>query len=139
MQSATEQNKAIVVRFNKEFVEQGNMETFKELISDDVINHAAPPGSPNGPDSMIHFILEILRKGFPDLEVQILDQIAEGDKVVSRKVFNATHSGDFMGIAATNKKVVIHVIDIIRLQDGKYVEHWGMSNLSDIISQLSAQ
>ncbi len=49
----------------------------------------------------------------------------------------ATHTGDFMGIPASNKSVIINVIDIIRLRDGKYVEHWGMSNLADIIKEIS--
>jgi len=43
-----------------------------------------------------------------------------------------------MGIPASNKKVAIHVIDIIRLKNGKYAEHWGMSNLSDIVTEISA-
>ena len=59
MQSATEQNKATVARFNKEFIEQGNMNSFKELVAYDVINHAAPLGTDNGPGSMIYFIIEI--------------------------------------------------------------------------------
>jgi steroid delta-isomerase-like uncharacterized protein len=133
----TEQNKAAVIRFNKEFIEQGNMNSFKELVSDQVINHSAPEGMPNGPESMVYFIVEILRKGFPDIQVEILDQICEEDKVTTRKVMKATHTGDFMGIPASNKRVVIHVIDIIRLKDGKYVEHWGMSNLTDVINEIS--
>ncbi len=137
MQFTTEYNKTTVVRFNKEFIEQGDMNSFKELVADDVINHAAPPGMHNGPGSMIYFIIEILRKGFPDIQVEILDQIAEGDKVTTRKAMKATHTGDFMGIPASNKSVIINVIDIIRLRDGKYVEHWGMSNLADIIKEIS--
>jgi len=137
MERTLDQNKKTVTRFNKEFVEQGNIDSFKELISDSVINHAAPAGVPNGPDSMFHFLNDILKKGFPDLRLEIFDQIAEGDKVVTRKAFHATHSGDFMGIAPSHKKVVINVIDIIRLRDGKYVEHWGISNLSDVIAEIS--
>jgi predicted ester cyclase len=137
MESLLEQNKAIVLRFNKEFIEQGNMQSFKELVADNVINHSAPAGTPAGPESMSYFILEILRKGFPDLTVEIFDQIAEGDKVTTRKALHATHTGEFMGISATNKKVTINVIDIIKLRDGKYVEHWGISNIPDIIKMLS--
>jgi len=133
----TEQNKATVIRFNKEFIEQGNMNAFKEIVADDVINHSAPSGMPNGPESMVYFILEILRKGFPDVKVEIFDQIAEGDKVTTRKTLKATHSGEFMGVPASNKKVTINVIDIIRLRDNKYVEHWGMSNLAEVIAEIS--
>ncbi len=125
------------MRFNKEFIEQGDMNSFKNLVADDVINHSAPPGMPNGPESMINFIIGVLRKGFPDIQVEILDQIGEGDKVSTRKVMRATHTGEFMGIPASNKRIAIHVIDIIRLKDGKYIEHWGMSNLADIIKEIS--
>ena len=137
MQTSTEQNKSIVVRFNKEVIEKGDMASFNELVSANVINHAAPPGAPNGPESMSHFLFDILRKGFPDIRVEILDQVAEHDKVTSRKVLHATHTGNFMGIAASHKKVVIHVIDIIRIQDGRYAEHWGMSNLTEVIADIS--
>ena len=137
MQFTTEQNKQLVIRFNKEYIEQGNRKSFEELIAEDVVNHSAPPGSSKGPDGMIHFLQNVLRTGFPDLSVEILDQVAEGDLVTTRKAIHATHSGDFMGIPPTGKKVIINVIDMIRLRQGKYVEHWGMSNLSDVIAQLS--
>jgi len=139
MQSTTEQNKKAVQRFNKEFIEQGKMDAFKELIADDVINHSAPPGSSAGADGMLYFLQNILRTGFPDLKVEILDQVAEGDKVTTRKTIHATHTGVFMGIPASGRKVGIQVIDIIRLRDGKYVEHWATSNLAEVLSGIAAK
>jgi len=138
MQNQTVQNKQAVVRFNKEFVEQGNETSFTELISPDVVNHSAPAGTSKGPDGMFHFLQHILRSAFPDLKVRILDQVAEGDLVCSRKEFHATHTGEFMGIPPSGQKVVINVIDLIRLRNGQYVEHWGMSNIPEIIARLSA-
>jgi predicted ester cyclase len=137
MKSQLEENKTVVLRFNKEFIEQGNMESFKELVNDNVINHAAPAGTPSGPESMRYFIVEVLRKGFPDIKVEIFDQVAEGDKVVTRKALHATHTGEFMGIAATNKKVTFNVIDIIRIENGKYAEHWGISNIPEVLKMLN--
>jgi len=137
MKSQVEENKAVVWRFNKEFIEQGNMKSFKEVVSDHVINHAAPAGTPAGPESMRYFIIEVLRKGFPDIKVEILDQVADGDRVCSRKALSGTHTGEFMGIAPTNKKVTFNVIDIIRIEDGKYAEHWGMSNIAEVLKTLS--
>jgi predicted ester cyclase len=136
MKQVAEQNKAVVRRFNKEFIEEGNLDSFKELVADDVCNHSAPAGASKGPDGMIYFISDILRKGFPDISVEILDQVAEEDKVTSRKILHATHLGEFMGIPPTHKKVAIHVIDIIRLRNGKYVEHWGSSNLAEVMAEL---
>ena len=86
---------------------------------------------------MIFFLENILRTGFPDLTVEILEQVAEGDLVTTRKAIHATHVGHFMSVPPTGKKVVIKVIDMIRLKDGKYVEHWGLSNIPEVIAQLS--
>src|SRR5882672_11965050 len=132
MKSLQEENKAVVLRFNKEFIEQGNMKSFKELVSDDVINHAAPAGTPSGPESMRYFIVEVLRKGFPDIKVEIFEQVTEGDMVSTRKALHATHTGEFMGIPPTNKKVTIQVIDMVKLRNGKYAEHWGISNIPEV-------
>ena len=137
METQVEKNKAVVKRFNKEVLQEGNVKSFAELLADDVVNHSAPPGSPTGPASMSYFIFDMLRKGFSEIEVEIFDQVAEGDRVTTRKAIRGVHSGNFMGIPATGKKVTIHVIDIIRLRDGKYVEHWGSSNMSDVLKKLS--
>ncbi|MBD0367052.1 MAG: ester cyclase, partial [Flavisolibacter sp.] len=118
----TDQNKELVIRFNKEFIEGGNMNTLNELLAPDFINHTAPPGVSKGPDGVAYFFNNILKAAFPDLTVEILDQIAEGNKVATRKCFHATHKGDFFGVPASIKKVTIDVMDIIYLRDGIAVE-----------------
>lgn len=85
MNLTAEQNKAVVIRFNKECIEGGNTDLYKELLSEKVVNHSAPDGMPNGPESFYHFLNDVLRKGFPDLKVEILEQIAERDLVTTRK------------------------------------------------------
>jgi predicted ester cyclase len=138
MTATLSQNKQIVIRFNKEVIGQGNPQAFLELVAEDVVNHTAPPGTPNGADGMRYFLFEVLRKGFPDIRAEILDQIAEGDKVTTRKVLRGTHTGDFMGIAPTGREVSINVIDIIRLRDGKYAGHWAASDLAEVARALRA-
>jgi predicted ester cyclase len=133
-----EQNKAIVTRVNKEYIEGGNKDTVYEIFAPDFINQTAPPGSPQGPEAIIYFFDQILRPAFPDLKVVIHDQVAEGDKVTSRKSFHATHKGEFFGVPATNKKVIMDVIDIVRLRNGKYVEHWGILDIQGLMTQLTA-
>ena len=130
-------NKAIVTRFNREVIEQGNMNSFNELVADNVINHSAPPGTSTGPDSMVHFLFHILRAGFSELQVTIYEQVAERDLVTSRKVIKGKHTGDVFGIPASGTSVEINVIDIIRLKDSKYAEHWGMSNFSEVVAGIS--
>lgn len=135
----TEQNKAIVTRVNKEYIEGGNVSTVHEIFAPDFINQTAPPGSPQGPEAIIYFFDKVLRPAFPDLKVVIHDQVAEGDKVTTRKSFHAIHRGEFFGVPPTNKKVVMDVIDIIRLRDGKYVEHWGILDTQGLMAQITSR
>lgn len=130
-------NKAIVRRFNKEFIEEGNMDSFNELISPDFINRTAPPGAPVGPEGVVYFFNHLLKPSFTNFTVQIHDQVAEGDKVTNRKTFHATHTADFFGVPASGKKVVMDVIDIIRLKDGKFVEHWGILDMQGLMAQIT--
>jgi len=136
MNHSTEQNKAIVVRFNRECIEQGNSTSFKELLASDVINHLAPAGM-GGLESFYYFLNDVLRKGFPDLQVEILAQIAEGDLVTTLKKIKATHTGEILGITPSKKAVEINVIDIVRVRDGQYAEHWGQSNFAEVIAEIS--
>lgn len=137
MNSIEEQNKAIVIRFNKEVIENGSMNSFKELVSDEVTNHSAQPGMDQGAEGMKYFLMDVLRAGFPDLKVEILEQVAERDLVTTRKKITAKHTGTLLNLPPSDKHIVINIIDIIRLKNGKYIEHWGASNFSDVIKEIS--
>lgn len=134
--STTEQNKAVVRRFNTEVLEQMNEASIHELLADDVVNHTAAPGTPPGKENFTFFLKNVLGAGFPERRVEIHEQIAEGDLVVTRKTIHSTHTGEVFGIPPTNKPVEIKVIDIIRVRNGQYVEHWGQSNLMEVIAKL---
>ncbi len=131
-----ETNKRAVRRFNEEVIGKGNEAAFAELFDPDFVNRTAPPGMPPGKDGMWNTIANVLRPAFPDLTVEILDQIAEGDRVTTRKVIRGTHKGALMGVAPTGRAVAIDVIDIVRLRDGRYLEHWGMNSLAAVVAQL---
>jgi predicted ester cyclase len=133
-----EQNKALVRRVNKEFIEGGNMNTFNEIFAEDFVNHTAPPGSPKNRDGVVYFFNHLLKPAFPDLKVEIHDMVAEGDKVTKRKSFHATHKGEFFGVLPTNKSVIMEVIDIIELRNGKYIGHWGILDLHSLMAQLNS-
>jgi predicted ester cyclase len=131
-----ERNKAIVVRFNRDVIEKGNEAAFRELMAPDFVNRTAHPGAPAGPEGMLHTFNGILRPAFPDLTVEIHDQVAEGDKVTTRKTLRGTHRAELFGIAATGRQVAIEVIDIVRVRDGRYVEHWGVNTLPVVLAKL---
>ncbi len=134
---STAQNKATVARMNKEFIEGGRIEAAYEILAPDFINHTAPPGSPQGPEGVIYFFNHFLKPAFPDLKVEIHEMVAEGDKVTTRKSFHATHQGEFLGVSPTYKPVVMDVIDIIQLREGKFVAHWGILDMQNVLAQIT--
>ena len=133
---STEQNKALVVTYNKEVIEKGNMEVLKQIASPDFINHSAPQGMPSGLDGMEYFFANILHAAFSDIEVSVEDMVADEHKVATCKVISGTHTGTLMDIAPTGKKVTINVIDILSITDGKINAHWGQNNFSEVVQSL---
>ncbi|MBN9309077.1 ester cyclase [Devosia sp.] len=131
-----DRNKSVVVCFNKRVIEAGDDAAFRELMAPGFTNHSAPPGMSSGADGMWHTFSQVLRPAFPDLVVDIEDQLTEGDRVVTRKTIRGTHLGPLMGIPATGKPVAMSVIDIVRLEDGRYAEHWGVNTLAAVRAQL---
>lgn len=133
----SDENKEVVRRFNIEVIQNGNEAAFRALMAPRFINHAALPGMPNGPDSMWNTFQNILRPALSSLTVTIHDQIAEADRVTTRKTISGMHTGTLMGVPATGRDVAISVIDIVRIEDGRYDEHWGLNTLSSVLAQLT--
>lgn len=131
----TDQNKAVVWRFNKQVIEERNTNHLEELFQPDFINRTAKFGQPAGVDGMLS-TLELLWKAFSGMRVEILDQVAENDKVTTRKIIHGTHTGTFMNKEATNKPVEFHIIDIVRLSNGKYAEHWSVIDMQRVLAQI---
>ena len=131
----TTDNKAVVVRFNKEFIERGNLNVLTEIVADNFVNHTAAASVSDGVDGLKEYV-KMLDEGFSDFQVAIHEQLAEGDMVASRKTISATHTGEIMGHEATGKRIEFKVMDFVRLRDGKYVEHWGQNNIREVIQQL---
>ena len=131
-----EQNKAVFRRLVEEILNQGNMNLFDELVAPDFIEHEElPPGIQEGREGSILMFTQ-LRSAFPDFKAEIEDLIAEGNRVVVRMRWTGTHQGDFMGIPATGNSISIEVIDIVRIEDGKFKEHWGVMDNMGMMQQL---
>ncbi len=130
--------KDVVRRFNKEVIEEGRRSAFDELMDASFVNHSAPAGAPNGSESMWNTFQNVLRPALSNLQVHILEQLCEGNKVTTRKSITGQHTGALMGIVPTGRPVTIDVIDIVQLRDGRYVAHWGINTLPTVLAQLRA-
>jgi predicted ester cyclase len=131
-----DQAKAVVRQFNERVIACGDRGAFEALISPKFVNRSAPPGSPNGPESMWNTFETVLRPALAELSVTIHDQVGEGNKVTTRKTISGRHIGSLLGAEATQRMVSIEVIDIVRVEDGRYVEHWGINDLPAVLATL---
>ncbi|MBX7481618.1 ester cyclase [Qipengyuania qiaonensis] len=113
------------------------LDRFAELVAPDYINHNpyAGPGLEGVRD-----VFGAILAGIPDLVVTVEDVIAsaDGTKLVGRYRYEGTHSGNFMGYPATGNAVTIRSIDIWRIEDGRFVEHWDELNTLDLFTQVGA-
>jgi predicted ester cyclase len=132
---STEDNKKVVIRFNREFLQTGNKEVLDELVDDAFINHTAVGNFPKDKSGLVQFV-DMFHKGFSNLHIEIHTQVAENDMVATHKTIQAVHTGEIMGHEATGKNVTMSVIDIIRIKDGKYIDHWGRNDIMQVIQQL---
>ena len=133
--SLEDDNKALTQRIYDEVFSAGKIDVVDELVAEDVVEHEEFPGIPPGREGMKQFV-RMIKDGFPDLSFTPQDVIAAGDRVVARVRITGTHRGEFIGIAATNKNVDVQAIDILRLENGKVVEHWGVTDQLAMMQQL---
>jgi steroid delta-isomerase-like uncharacterized protein len=134
---STEENKALARREIEEvFSANGNLDAADEIYAPNYISH-----QPAGQDDIrgLEAIKEFaagMREAFPDMEITIEDQIAEGDKVVTRTIGNGTHQGELWGIPATGRKVEVRSVSTNRIEGGKIVEHWTSADRLGMMQQL---
>ncbi len=131
----TEENKASGRRFVDEVLNRGNLAVIDELTGPNFVDHSLPPGVPPGNEGFKAFVT-MFRAAFPDLHYTIDDEIAEGDRVVQRSTGHGTMKGDFQGMPASGKEATWEAIHILRFADGKYVEHWAVTDTLSMLQQL---
>jgi steroid delta-isomerase-like uncharacterized protein len=128
-----EKNKAIVRRFFEEAWNQQNLNVIDEIFASTVVFN----GQPITRDALKQ-ALAGRRSAFPDVHVTVDDQVAEGEKVSTRRTWRATHQGPYRGIAATGKQVKWAQISVVRFSRGRIVEDWAVADELSILQQLGA-
>jgi len=127
-----EQNKAIVRGYMNEVLNNGNVAAFDTYFSEDVVFNNS-----KGVKQQLAG-MQSIRSAFPDFRLIIEDQIAEGDKVVTRVTFQGTHRGEFRGTAPTGKQIKYSGIAVDRIVEGKVVEMWHVADQLALLQQVGA-
>jgi predicted ester cyclase len=106
-----------------------------EIVAANFVSHSAPLGLPPGREG-VRMWASAFRSAFPDLWSKVEDVIVEGDRVVERFSGGGTHQGELFGIPPTGVTMQTTGINILRVVDGKVVEHWGNSDDLGVMRQL---
>jgi len=132
----SEENKRIARRSFEELFSEGQLDVVYEVFAPDYVGHdPTMPKEIRGPDEFKQFV-RMYRTAFPDLKLTVEEQIAEGDRVVTRFTARGTHRGELMGIPPTGNKVAITGISIDRMVNGKSVESWTNYDALSMLQQL---
>ena len=132
----SEENKA----FFQQFIDGMNsqdLDFIDRLLAPDYIEHDPEPGVEPG-IAGIKQMIGMFYSAFPDLHVTINQLVAEEDIVVGHMTTEGTQTGEFMGIPASGKKMSITEIHMVRIANGKAVEHWGLADALAMMQQLGA-
>lgn len=131
----SEANKALVRRWLAE-MDKRNLHIVDELVAVDYIDHNPPlPDLAPGREG-VKQANALLLAAFPDATHTIEDQIAEGDKVVTRITVRGTFVGEYLGIPPNGKQITAEGIMIHRIAGGQMVEHWAMADNLRLFQQL---
>ena len=127
---------SVTRRLFEEVVNHGRLDLIDELIAEDAVEHEELPIASGEMRTDLRMWLTELRRAFPDYHVEVQDVIAEDDKVVARERITGTNVGPLMGIPPTGRPICVAGIDIVRVADGRIVEHWGMTDSQTMARQL---
>jgi predicted ester cyclase len=129
-------NKALVRRLYEEGFNAGRLDVVDEIVAPDVVTHnPIILDAPSGPDS-IRGGITMLRRAFPDLQVEVLDLLAEGDRVAAFLLMSGTNSGDYRRGGATQRRGSMRAFFIWRVAGGRLVESWGVADRFGFLQQL---
>jgi steroid delta-isomerase-like uncharacterized protein len=132
-----ETNKQVVRDYFERCWNQKDLDCGQEFMIDDYNFHMpiTAPDFPRGYNGWRMGVGMYLQT-FPDCHWDVRQIIAEGDLVFVRTVWTGTHSKEYMGVPASGKRVEVANIDIYRMANGKFVEHWDIPDYMAVFKQI---
>ena len=128
----------VVRRLIDQGFSQGRLEVCDEIISNDIVEHQDyGPNHAAGPAG-VRAVITSLRRAFTDFNLTIEDLVVAGDTVWIRNVATGTNDGPYMGQPPTGRRFRVHVFDVLRVVDGRVVEHWGVPDRLGVLVQLGS-
>ena len=131
-------NKEGARRVLEEIFPANDAVALRDEVSDEFVNHEAPPGTPPGLGSVTMF-MDLLAAAFSDQRWEIHDVVAEDDKVVVFCTHSGVHTGTFFDLPPTGRRFAYRQMHMLRMVDGKATEHWAVRDDAALRRQLTGE
>jgi len=130
------ENKQILRRFFHDVLERGDLGVLDAMVDRAFVDHQPAPGQGPGVEGVRQFVVA-MRAGISGLRVDVEHLIAEGELVASVANVRGKHTGDLMGMPPSGKDVTMRIADVVRIQNGKVVERWGVEDMTGLAAPAS--
>jgi len=134
----SEENKALARRWFEEVFNAQNFDVADEITAQDTVNHDPTlTDLPSGPEGDRH-VVNLYHGAFPDAQITVEEQIAEGDRVVTRWSGRGTHQGELLGVPPSGNRVELSGMTVNRFSGGKIAETWTNYDALGMMQQIGA-
>jgi steroid delta-isomerase-like uncharacterized protein len=135
----SENESDVVARFAKTLSEH-DIDSFAALFSSNYVNHqfsaASPPPAGATAKALTVGLFRARIEGMADLRVVVDKAVTKADNCAASFTYEGTHTGLYLGVPPTGKRLRFSSCDIFRIEDGLIVEHWGMGDIAGLMAQL---
>jgi predicted ester cyclase len=132
--STLEENKRIARRVPEEINSERRLDLIDEVFAEDAVEHGGMEDV-KGREAL-KAMFKMYHDAYDDARFTVEDIFAEGDRVAMRVRIRAKHTGEFFGIAPTNKSVDFTALVISRIEDGMIAERWALTDAVTMLRQL---
>jgi len=133
-----EENKTLLRRYIEEVWDKRNPAAVDDFLSLNYKRHRSPITAPLSREEQKQLLIRF-RAAFPDIQLKVEEVIVEDNCIAFRSTIRATHQGELFDIAPTGKQITVGLVDMIHIENGKFVEQWGGPDLLDLVQQLGAE
>lgn len=129
-------NRGLLTTYIEEVWDNANPEAVRRFYAPGFCRHVAPGRPTIGVEEQVERLYGF-REAFPDIRIEVVDVVTSDDRIAFRSVMTGTHLGPFAEIPPTGREVVVSLLDLIRVEDGKFAEQWGGPDMFDLVRQLT--
>jgi predicted ester cyclase len=125
----------LVRRMHAELLPSRDLDRLGEFFADGFSSQNMPPGLPQGIEGVRAFF-GIFLAGLSEIEVTVDELVADGDRVAVATTTSGIHTGELFGVAPTGRRISVTGIDMVRVEDGRIVEHRGLTDTVGLLREL---